>query len=80
MDREEILIENTNKLYGIVIGYCKSDLRSKIKGDAEYENKSSDFDTLSLLQKIKKLSTGVDIKTNRDLTLHEQIIILLTTK
>ena len=46
MDREEVLTENVNKLYGIVIGQCTPPLRSTIKHDAEYGIKSSAFDTL----------------------------------
>ena len=37
------------------------------------------FDTLWLLQKLNKTTAGVDIKANPYLTLHEKIIILLTT-
>ena len=80
INREEILIENTNKLYGIVIGQCTPALRATIKGDAEYEKMSSYFDTLWLLKKINKTTTGVDMKANPDLTLHDRIIIFLTTK
>ena len=79
MDREEILVENTNNLYGIVIRECTPPLISTIKGDAEYEKKSSDFDTLWPRQKIKKTTAGVDMKANPDLTFHEQMIIFLTT-
>ena len=64
MDQEDILIYDTNKLYGIVIVQCTSPLRSTIKGDAEYKTKSSDFDTLWLLQKIKKTTAGVNMKDN----------------
>ena len=68
MDREEILIDNTNKLHGIVIGQCTPPLRSTIKGDAEYEKKSSDFDTLWLLQKNKedKRSCGHEVESSFD--------------
>ena len=45
IDREEVLEENANKLYGIVIGQCTPPLRLTIKGDAEYGKTSSDFDT-----------------------------------
>ena len=34
MDREEVITENANKLYGIVIGKCTPPLRSKVKHDA----------------------------------------------
>ena len=62
------------------MGQCTPELISTIKGDAEYENKPSGFDTLWLLQKIKKTTSGVDMKANPDLTLHEKMIIFLTTK
>ena len=80
MDREDIPIENTDTLYRIVIGQCTPALRSTIKGDTEYEKKSSYFDTLWLLQKIKKTTTGLDMKANPGLTLHKQMIIFMTTK
>ena len=75
MDRENILIENTNKFYGKVIEQCTPQLRSTIKGDTEYEKKSSDVDTLWLLQKIKKTTAGVSMKENPDLNVHQQMTI-----
>ena len=42
--------------------------------------KSSDFDTLWLLEKIKKTTAGVDTKANPALTLHEQMLIFMTTR
>ena len=80
IDREEVLTENSNKLYVIVIGKCTPPLRSKIKGDADYGKKSSDFDTLWLLIKIKNSIAGVDTKANPVLTLHEQMLIFITTR
>ena len=65
------MIENTNRLYGIVIGQCTPPLILTIKGDAEYEKKSSGFDTLKLLQKIKKTTVGVEMKANPCFTLHK---------
>ena len=54
MDREEVLSENANNLYGIIIGQCTPPLRSTIKHDVEYGIKSSDFDTLWLLKRSKR--------------------------
>ena len=48
IDREQVLTENANKLYSIVIGQCKPPLRSTMKGDVEYGKKSSNFDTVWL--------------------------------
>ena len=47
--REEVLIENENKLYGIVIVQCTPPLKLTIKGDAEYRKQSSNFDILCLI-------------------------------
>ena len=80
MGGEEVLTENANKLYGMVVGQCTPPLRSTIKHDAEYRINSSDFDTLCLLKNIKKTTTGVDMKANPALTLHEQILIFMTTR
>ena len=44
------------------------------------QKKSSDFDTLWLLQKIKKMTAGVDMKANQDFNLHEKMIIFRTTQ
>ena len=54
IDREQVLTENANKLYSIVIGQCTPPLRSTIKGDAEYGKKSSDFDNLWLKKRLKR--------------------------
>ena len=51
IDREEVLEENVDNLYDIFIRQCTPPLRSTIKGDAEYGKKSSDYDTLWLLEK-----------------------------
>ena len=80
IDREEVLTENANKLCGIVIVQCTPPLRSKIKGDAEYREKSFNFDTLWLFKKIKKTTGGVDTKANPALTLHEQMLIFKTKR
>ena len=53
---------------------------STIKHDTEYGIKSSDFDTFWLLKKIKKTTKGVDMEANPALTLHEQMLIFITTR
>ena len=74
------MIENTKKLYGILIGQYTPALRPTIKGDAEHKKESSDFDTFWLLQKTNKTTAGVDMKGNTAFNLHAKMIILLTTK
>ena len=59
MDREEVLTENTNKFYVIVIGQCTPPLRSTNKNDAEYGIKSSDFDTVAFNLRFKKIGRHI---------------------
>ena len=80
IDREEVLTENSNTFYGRVIGQYMPPLRSIIKGDAGYGKKTSDFDTLWLKIYIKKTTAGVDTKANPTLTLHEKMLIFMTTR
>ena len=67
-------------MYGIVIGQCAPPLRSTIKHDAEYGINSSDFNTLWLLKKIRNTTAGVDMKVNPVLTLHEHMLVFMTTR
>jgi len=78
LDREELLTGNIVKLYGIIYGQCTPALKSTVKGDVEYAAKSSTFDTLWLLEKLKAITAGVDTKSNPALTLHEQILTFFT--
>ena len=80
LDREETLRENINKLYALIMGQCTTALRSVIKGDSDFESKSRDFDALWLLEKVKKISAGVDANANPVLTLHEQLLIFLNIR
>ena len=80
MDREETLHENLNKLYAVVIGQCTNALRSTLKGDTEYVEKSNKFDTLWLLEKLKKVTAGVDAKANPVSVIHEQILSFLNLR
>jgi len=42
--------------------------------------KSKTFESLWLLKIIKKITAGIDTKTNPALTLHEQLLVFFTTK
>ena len=57
----------------MVLGQCTQALRSTLKGESEYEDKSGSLDVLWLLKKLKKITAGVDAKANPVLVLHEQI-------
>ena len=63
-------------MYGLLWGQCSSALQATIKGINEYEGKSNDFDPIWLLIEIKKTISGIDLKANPRLTLHEAVSTL----
>ena len=68
------------KLYGILCGKYSSALQATIKGINEYEDKSDDLDPIWLLIEIKKAISGIDLKANPRLTLHEAVSTLYKMK
>ena len=64
------------KLYGLLLGQYSSALQATIKGISEYEDKSDDFGPIWLLIEIKKAISGIDLKANPRLTLHEAVSTL----
>ena len=71
LDWEEQLKENKVKIYGLVIGQCTPALRSTLKGNEDFEEKSRTYNALWLLEMIKIIIVGVDLKTNPALSLHD---------
>ena len=63
-----------NKIYGIVFGRCTPSLQSVMKRVTEYEKKSKDCDCFWIMEETKKITEGVDIKSNQRLNLIEQLI------
>jgi len=78
--REESINQNINKIYGLVIGQCTPALCSTLKSNAEYKDKSTDYDALWLLKKLKVLTAGVDQKDNPAYTIHEQMLYFFNIK
>ena len=75
-----MLRSNMEKLYGLLWGQCSSALQATIKGISEYEDKSDDFNVIQLLTEIKKAISGIDLKVNPRLTLHETVSTLYKMK
>jgi len=79
-DREDTLTKNKIKLFGLVLGQCTPALKSTIKSEQDYEQKSAIFDSLWLMLKLKKTTAGVELKANPALSLHEQLMIFFNTR
>ena len=69
MDREEKIKEKMNKIYGIVFRQCTLSLQSGLKGVSDYEKKSKDCDFWWLMEELKKITAGIDVKENPRLSL-----------
>ena len=63
-ERIELMGENMEKLYGVMIGQCTDSLLSEIKGDDGYEDAEMDSNALWLLQTLKRISAGINTKKN----------------
>jgi len=79
LNREEELLENIIKIYGLAIGQCMPALKITLKDDNEYNNKSMLFDALWLPKQLRQITAGVDVKANPALTLHKQVVIFFMT-
>ena len=55
-------------------------MRASLKGEQQYAEKNRSFDAEWLLRTIKKITAGVDSKTNTALSLHEQILMFMTMR
>ena len=80
LEKEETIQQNVNKLYAIIIGQCSPVLKSVLKADGDYTQKSNEFDALWLLKKLKVISAGVDLKVNPLLTLQKKTINFFSAK
>jgi len=78
--RKKILQKNVTKVHGLVIGQCTPAIKSAIKTDKDFKSKPEIFEALWLLKSVKTVSSGVDIKVNPALTLHEQLLTFLTMR
>ena len=67
-----------NNIHGILLGQCTPSLQSVMKEVPDYENKSKDCDFLWLMEELKKITEGANIKANPRLYLIEQIISSVT--
>ena len=59
-ERRSILSQNLAKMFGLVWGQCTPKLREDIMGMKEYQEKSSEYNCLWLLENLKTAVSGAD--------------------
>ena len=56
---------NLKKLYALIFGNCTDGVKTMLKADAEYAEKSKVFDQAWILEKVKMIVQGLDTKVNK---------------
>ena len=80
VSRENQLKDNVIKVYGLFWRQCSSALQAVVKGNEEYKVSSSSHDLLWLLQEVKKIVSGVDVKANPQQTMFDALMALVNMK
>ena len=80
MRRVSNLEENKDTLYGLIWGQCSNGVRELVKAKSDYETKSTKFDIVWLLEKVKLISAGVDRLSNKHAILIKFPTSLCNTK
>jgi len=80
VSRENMLRDNCIKVFGLVWRQCTSALQAVVKGEEGYTERSSKHDLIWLLEKIKQVTSGVDVKANRYVVLLSSLQNLLNMK
>ena len=78
--RRNILFQNTTKLYGIIWGQCTPSIQEEIRGLIDWEKQSNSYNTLWLLQNLKRSSSGSDSAQYGILTIVKNMKSLFLSK
>ena len=74
------LESNLKKIYSLVFGNCTDGVRTLIKSEDLYEEKSKLFDCVWILKTCKSIVCGVDTKASPRLSLHTALLSFLLLK
>ena len=80
VQREMDLMSNIQAVYSLVWGQCSTALQQKVKGLKDYQQRSDVYDTLWLLESVKKKIVGIDEDVNAVCTFHEALGEIMTMR
>ena len=80
VDREIRVETNVKRIYGLVKGQCSHSLRALLKQEKDYEKKDSKQDVLWLLEQLKKITSGLDSKSNKRCNLFDALLAFITMR
>ena len=76
----KILVSNMKKMYSLVFGNCTDGVRTLIKSEELYEEKSKLFDCVWILKTCNSIVSGIDTKTSPRVSLHTALLSFLFLK
>jgi hypothetical protein len=78
VQREMDLLTNMQAVYSLVWGQCSDALQAKIKGEEDYKTKSKEYNTIWLLETLKRVTAGIDDEVNPTYNYHGTLRALMT--
>ena len=80
VDREIRVATNVKRIYGLIKGQCSHSLRALLKQEKDYEDKDRQQDALWLLKQLKKITSGLDSKSNKRCNLFDALYAFITMR
>ena len=75
--REAEVTHNMTKIYGLVKGQCSHSLKTVLKQEEEFDEKDKEQDILWLLERLKEITSGLDMKSNKRCNLFDAMLAFL---
>ena len=79
-NREAEVTNNMNKIYGIVKTQCSYSLKIVLEQEKEFDEKNKDQDIVWLLERLKEITSCLDMKSNKTCNLFDAALAFLTMR
>ena len=78
--RKNKLRTNVNKIWGLIMGQCSTALSSVVENSSDFRTSDKKNDILWLLNEVKQITSGLDMKCNKRFMYHEALSMLITMR
>ena len=65
---------------GLIKGQCSHSLRAMLKQESDFDQKDGSQDVLWLMEKVEKITSGLDSKSNKRCNLFDALLFFITMK
>ena len=80
VDREIAVESNMKRVYGLIKGQCSHSLRALLKQESNFEEKDGEQNVLWLMEKVEKITSGLDNKSNKRCNLFDALFVFITMR